>query len=145
MSSHKKVILAKLSLNRGRVCDLMDAPYPGAPEKELATSFCYCSNRIWKQTKWFLVDIAGFWILLLPSLLTSKGEKEKQWFLFWWCIAHAFSIFDFIFPVLLFAWHFSVTYTSWGSTSLEWNFHLCQVRKRVFSLVLSIGSWFAGS
>lgn len=24
------------------------------------------------------------------------------------------------------------TYTSWGSTSLEWNFHLCQVRKEGF-------------
>lgn len=97
MNSHKKVILAKSNLNRGRVCDLMDAPYPGAPEKELATFFCYCSSRIWK-TDWFLVDIVGFWILLLFSLSTSEGEKEKQHFLFLWCIAHAFSVPDFFFP-----------------------------------------------
>lgn len=52
--------------------------YPGAPGKKLATFVCYCSNRICKQTKWFLVDIVGIWILSLSSSIDFNGEKETM-------------------------------------------------------------------
>lgn len=76
------------------LCDLMDAPYPGAPGKKPATFFCYCSNRIWKQTKRFLADIVGFYCFF--PLLTSKEGKKKH---------NAFSssgALYLIFPVLIF-------------------------------------------
>lgn len=41
-------------------------------------SFCYCSNRIWKQGKWFLVYIVGFWISLFFSLYWLQRKKKKS-------------------------------------------------------------------
>lgn len=82
------------------LCDLMYAPYPGAPGKKLATFVCYCSNRICKQTEPFLVDNVGIWILLpfFFSLLISK--KKKQYFLLIWFIVSAFSFISFPCPII---------------------------------------------
>lgn len=101
MSSHKKVILAKLSLNSGCVsviwCMLpTQEPLGRSWLLSFATVATESVNR--QSHSWLIMLEFGFCCLFFFSLLISK--KKKQYFLLIWFIVSAFSFISFPCPII---------------------------------------------
>lgn len=138
MSSHKKVILAKLSLNSGCVCViwwmlLTQEPLGRSWLLSFATVATDSENKLSNSC-----DIVQFWILLLFFCIDFKGRKRNTMPSLLMVHCACLSYFWVLFPCSLLCSASLCEPCIMRSISLEKNHHWAKskLESRVFSLVL---------